>query len=107
MPEPKVWPAGLVIVAGLLTVMVSAWVWEPSALAALTVTVYVPAAVTDAVPATLPVPSPLLVNARPLGSDPLTVSVGFGSPVEVTLNEPATLVRNVAAGPLVIFAVTP
>ena len=53
-------------------------------LLAVNVRGYVPAAV--AVPLRTPV---LVLNATPVGSDPLSLSVGVGVPVSVTVNDPA------------------
>src|SRR5258708_19107070 len=54
------------------------------------------------VPLSVPVPLPLSWNATPLGKVPLSVMLGVGDPVVVTLNEPATPTWNVVRSPLVI-----
>jgi hypothetical protein len=55
---------------------------------------------TTAVP--LSVAVPLLLSTNDTGIDPVSVMVGRGSPVVVTVNEPATPTVNVALFALVI-----
>jgi hypothetical protein len=54
------------------------------------------------VPLSLPVPSPLSWNVTPLGKAPLSVMLGVGDPVVVTVKEPATPTWNVVEFALVI-----
>ncbi len=46
------------------------------------------------VPVSFPVPSPLSTNVTPEGSGLISVSVGVGTPVEVTGNVPAVPTAN-------------
>ena len=48
--------------------------------------------------ASVAVPLPLSMNVTPLGRVPLSLSVGVGTPVAVTVNVPAMPVVNVVAG---------
>lgn len=59
------------------------------------------------VPARFPVPLPLLVNATPLGSAPVSVKAGTGDPVDVTVKDPAPPTMNVAWLTLVIDGAVP
>jgi hypothetical protein len=70
-------------------------------LAAVNVIGYVPALLAEGVPASVPVPFPLLVNVTPLGSVPELVIVGAGEPVVVTVKVPADPATNVVAFGLV------
>src|SRR5713226_572773 len=54
------------------------------------------------VPLSVPVPLPLSRKVTPAGKAPLSVMLGVGNPVVVTLNVPATPTWNVAAFTLVI-----
>src|SRR5260370_32314520 len=54
------------------------------------------------VPLSVPVPLPLSRNVTPAGKAPLSVILGVGDPVAVTLNVPAAPAWNVAAFALVI-----
>jgi hypothetical protein len=54
------------------------------------------------VPLSVAVPFPLLVNVTPLGSVPVSLSVGVGLPVAVPVNVPAVPTVNVVLLPLVI-----
>src|SRR5258707_11892208 len=54
------------------------------------------------VPLSVPVPLPLLRNVTPAGKAPLSVMLGVGNPVAVTLNVPAAPTWNEAAFALVI-----
>src|SRR5260370_5970843 len=54
------------------------------------------------VPLSVPVPLPLLRNVTPAGKVPLSVMLGVGDPLVVTLNVPAAPTWNVTAGALVI-----
>src|SRR5258708_39955664 len=54
------------------------------------------------VPLSVPVPLPLSWNATPLGKVPLSVMLGVGDPVVVTVNEPASPTWNVVVFALVI-----
>ena len=47
-------------------------------------------------------PSPLSTNVTPVGSAPVSVSAGVGTPVVVTVNVPAVPVVNVVRLALVI-----
>ena len=53
-------------------------------------------------PLSVAVPFLLSVNVTPLGRAPLSLSVGVGKPVVVTVNVPATPVVNVVAAALVM-----
>jgi hypothetical protein len=53
------------------------------------------------VPLSVPVPLPLLRNVTPAGKAPLSVMLGVGNPLVVTLNVPATPTWKVAAFALV------
>src|SRR5258708_23610985 len=59
----------------------------------------VPVAV--AVPLSVPVPLPLLRNVTPAGKAPLSVMLGVGDPLVVTVNVPAAPTWNVTAFALV------
>src|SRR5260370_409284 len=54
------------------------------------------------VPLSVPVPLPLLRNVTPAGKVPLSVMLGVGDPLVVTLNVPAAPTWNVTAVALVI-----
>src|SRR6266436_5177956 len=54
------------------------------------------------VPLSVPVPLPLLRNVTPAGKAPLSVMLGVGDPVVVTVDVPAAPTWNVAAFALVI-----
>src|SRR6266849_1052371 len=54
------------------------------------------------VPLSVPVPLPLSRNVTPLGKAPLSVMLGVGDPLVVTVNVPAAPTWNVAAFALVI-----
>jgi hypothetical protein len=51
------------------------------------------------VPESEAVPSPLLTNVTPDGRVPLSLRLGVGVPVEVTVNEPAEPNLNVVLSP--------
>jgi len=68
-------------------------------LLAVKVMLYVPAVPAAGVPPNSPVDA---LNVTPPGSAPLSLSVGAGSPVEVTMNEPAMPTVNVVLLALVI-----
>ena len=78
------------------TVRVNAWVAsEPTPLEAVMVIGKLPAA--PGVPASVAVPSPLLTNVTPAGSEPVSLSVGVGTPVADTVNVPAEPLVKVVA----------
>src|SRR5258708_30531375 len=54
------------------------------------------------VPLSVPVPLPLLRNVTPAGKVPLSVMLGVGDPLVLTLNVPAAPTWNVTAFALVI-----
>jgi len=54
------------------------------------------------VPASAAVPLPLSLKVTPLGREPLQVIVGVGTPVAVTVNDPAAPATNVVLFALVI-----
>lgn len=85
----------------LVTVRVSAWVAVPFLFLAVRVSGYTPAAAFTGVPEIVAVPSPLSANFTPLGSAPILVILGAGSPVVVTVKVNATLKVAVALEPLV------
>jgi hypothetical protein len=58
------------------------------------------------VPLSLAVPFPLFTNVTPLGSVPVSVSVGAGVPVVVTVRLPAVPTVNVVLLALVIAGAT-
>lgn len=64
--------------------------------------VYTPPVLAAGVPLSVAVPFPLPTNVTPDGSAPVSLSVGVGTPVVVTLNVPAAPTVNVALLPLVI-----
>ena len=67
---------------------------------------YVPLVSAAGVPESVAVPSPLSTNVTPAGSvvppSSRCIDAPFGSPVVLTVNEPAMLVVNVALSALVI-----
>jgi hypothetical protein len=85
---------------GKCTVRTKFWTaFGPTPLLAVKVTVYVPAVPDAGVPLNVPVDA---LNVTPPGSAPLSLSVGAGSPVAVTLNEPARPTVNAMVLALVI-----
>ena len=54
------------------------------------------------VPLSVAVPSPLSANVTPPGRAPLSLTVGVGKPVVVTVNVPDAPVVNVVAAALVM-----
>src|SRR6267143_399673 len=59
------------------------------------------------VPLSVPVPLPLLRNVTPAGKAPLSVMLGVGNPLVVTVNVPATPTWNEVAFALVIAGAWP
>src|SRR5260370_37316508 len=91
----------LVIVGGWLTVSVKFCVtFGLTPFCAVNVMAKVPVAV--GVPLSVPVPLPLLRNVTPAGKAPLSVMLGVGNPVVVTLNVPAAPTWNEVEFALVI-----
>ena len=93
----------LVIAGAWLTVNVKLCVaFGETPLFAVIVMTYVPP-----VPAAgVPERTPALLSVTPLGSVPVSVNVGAGVPVAVTVNIPALPTTNVALFPLVITGAT-
>ena len=87
--------------AAELTVKVKDWVaFDPTPLLAVMVIGNEPL---DAlVPASVAVPSPLFVKVTPAGSEPVSVIVAVGLPVEVTVKVPALPWVKVVLAPLVM-----
>src|SRR5712692_9055074 len=99
-PTWKVATFALVIVGGWPTVSVKLCVaFGLTPFCAVNVMANVPDAV--GVPLSVPVPLPLLRNVTPAGKVPLSVMLGVGDPLVVTLNVPATPTWKVAAFALV------
>src|SRR5207245_1028663 len=82
------------------TVRVKLWVaLAPTPLAAVKVMGYVPAVPAAGVPLRTPVPA---LNVTPPGNVPVSLKVGAGKPVAVTVNEPAVPTVNVVLLALVM-----
>src|SRR6266851_4577104 len=91
----------LVIVGGWPTVSVKFCVaFGVTLFCAVNVMTNVPDAV--GVPLSVPVPLPLSTNATPAGKAPLSVMLGIGVPVVVTVNVPAAFTWNEVEFALVI-----
>src|SRR5579872_1035194 len=91
---------GLVIAGAWFTVSVKPWVaLAPTPFSAVKVIEYTPPVPAPGVPASTPVE---LLNVTPDGSDPVSVNVGAGSPVAVTLKVPGVPEVNVVLLALVI-----
>ena len=86
-------------VGGGSTVRVKLWNTVVTALLAEKVMLYVPAVPVAGVPLITPV---AVLNVTPLGSVPLSPSVGVGKPVAVTVNVPGVPSPNVALLALVM-----
>src|SRR6266436_1111818 len=100
-PAWNVTAFALVIVGGWPTVSVKFCVaFGVTPFCAVNVMANVPDAV--GVPLSVPVPLPLSRNVTPLGKAPLSVMLGVGDPVVVTVNVPAAPAWNVTAFALVI-----
>ncbi len=100
-PTTNVASPSLVIAGASRLVTHSCWVAVPAAFCARTVSSLIPDAV--GVPEIVAVPSPLSTNVRPAGTVPaVIVSAGAGTPVVLTVNEPAAPRTNVASSELVI-----
>jgi hypothetical protein len=90
----------LVIAAAWLTVSMKLCVAAvPIPLLAVKVMLYAPPVPAAGVPLSTPVEG---LKVTPLGNVPVTVKVGAGRPVAVTVNEPAVPAVNVVIFPLVI-----
>jgi hypothetical protein len=74
--------------------------FEPTPFAAVKVMLNTPPVV--GVPLSVPDPLWLSMNDTPVGSAPLSLRLGVGYPVAVTVNEPATPAVNVVLFALVI-----
>jgi hypothetical protein len=97
-PTANVALLALVIAGGALTESVKLWLaFGNTPFCAVIVTAYVPPDV--GVPERTPVAG---LNVTPAGSVPLSVNVGVGTPIAVTVNDPAVADVNVALFPLVI-----
>src|SRR5262245_7613982 len=82
----KVTLAALVIAGAWFTFSVKACVvFGSTPFDAVKVSAYEPPVPAAGGPLKVPVPLPLSVKVTPAGSDPLTVSVGVGAPVAVTV----------------------
>src|SRR5229473_3384207 len=100
-PTWKVATFALVIVGGWPTVSVKLCVaFGLTPFCAVNVMANVPDAV--GVPLSVPVPLPLSTKVRPAGKAPLSVMLGVGNPVVVTLNVPAAPTWNEVEFRLVI-----
>jgi hypothetical protein len=75
-------------------------------LLAVRVSVYTPPLPDAGVPLSVAVPFPLFTNVTPLGSVPVSVKVGVGDPVAVTVKLPAAPTVNVVLLALVIAGAT-
>src|SRR5262249_6054828 len=94
----------LVIASPGLTVSVKVWVaLGVTALRAVEESVEVPPLPAAGLPLSFAVPSPLSTNVTPDGKLPLSVSVGVGNPVVVTVKLPVTCSVKAVALALVIF----
>jgi hypothetical protein len=90
-------------VCAVFTVRVKPWLaGVPTPLLAVMVREYVPPLPAAGVPLNVAVPFPLFTNVTPLGSAPVSVSVGVGDPVVVTVKLPAVPTVNVVLLALVI-----
>jgi len=76
--------------------------FEPTPFAAVMVKVKTPPVPAAGVPASVAVPSPLMLNVTPAGNVPLLVNAGAGKPVVEIVNVPAAPTVNVVELPLVI-----
>ena len=85
---------GRAAAAAAATVRVKIWVAWRKPLAAVIVSVEVPA-VAAAVLVIVAVPLPLSTNVTPLGTAPVSLSVGVGKPAVVTVNGGETAVKMV------------
>jgi hypothetical protein len=74
--------------------------FEPIPLLAVKLMLYVPAVPAAGVPLSTPVPA---LNVTPPGSAPVSLSVGTGNPVVITMNDPAAPTVKVVLFPLVTF----
>src|SRR5271166_6919571 len=89
-----------VVIGGLgITVRVKFWVTELTVLAAVKVREYVPPVPAAGVPLSTPVAAS---NVTPLGKAPVSLSVGVGVPVVVTVKLPAVPTVKVVLVALVI-----
>jgi hypothetical protein len=106
LPTVNVVVFALVIVGAVwavFTVRVKPWLaGVPTPLLAVMVREYVPPLPAAGVPLNVAVPFPLFTNVTPLGSVPVSVSVGAGDPVVVTVKLPAVPTVNVVLLALVI-----
>jgi hypothetical protein len=99
-PTVKVTLFALVIAPAWFTVSVKFWVASaPTPLCAVNVMEYAPPLFAAGIPLRLPVAA---LNVTPGGSVPVSLSVGAGVPVAVTVNVPAVPTRNVMPFALVI-----
>jgi hypothetical protein len=101
LPAVTVWFAGFIVIAGpWFTVSVKLCVASaPAPLCAVNVMGYVPPLPAAGVPLSVPVAA---VNVTPLGSAPVSLNVGAGSPTAVTVNVPAVPTVKVVLLALVI-----
>jgi hypothetical protein len=90
----------VVVVLAFCTIRVKAWSFDPEVLLALMVIGYVPT-----VPvAGVPLKTPAVLRVTPVGSVPVvTVNVGTGEPVAITLKLPAMPAVKVVVFRLVIM----
>ena len=90
----------LLIAGPWFTVKVKPWTaFEPTLLLAVKLMLYVPAAPAAGVPLKTPVAA---LNVTPLGNVPVSLNVGVGEPVAVTVKEPAVPTVNVVLFALLI-----
>ena len=106
-PTINVVLAALVIAGAdcaVFTVRVKPWLADvPTPLLAVMVREYVPPLPDAGVPLSIAVPFPLSTNVTPLGSAPVSVRVGVGDPVVVTVKLPAVPTVNVVVLALVML----
>src|SRR5438477_6492003 len=103
-PTVKVAAFALVIAGGWRTVSVNdCGAVDPTTLAAVKLSAYVPPVPRSGVPLSVPVPSPLSLKVTPPGrATPPRAIEGAGKPVVVTVKVPAVPTVNVAAFELVM-----
>jgi hypothetical protein len=103
-PTVKLTVVALVIAGAWFTVSVNACAGlAPIVLVAVMEIAYVPPVPAAAVPLKVPVPLPWSAKVNPAGSAPPPIaSVGVGSPLVVTVKDPATPIVKVALAALVM-----
>lgn len=108
VPTTNVVDAALVIAGASFTVRMNVWVAGGlSPLVAVIVRGYTPPVPAAPPPARVAVPSPLSVKLTPPGSAPLTLNLGAGNPVVVTVKLFGAPTVNVVDAALVIVGAEP